>query len=109
MEYLNQHFNVRLIGKLIPTVEDDMTYLQGEAYLEVNVELPPALWLTPPALLESAGNALLMSVLKTIEQRLMDRLVTDYLSWANDRDVGRTYRKENCGNSLGPIGFPARG
>ena len=95
MQYVNERFHVRLIGKLVPTSEGQMTYLKGEADLEVNVELPPALWFTPQPMLEAAGNALLMSVLHTIEQRLMRQLIADYLSWASDQTNDRSARIES--------------
>jgi Protein of unknown function (DUF1997) len=94
MQYVNERFHLRLIGKLVPTAEGSMTYLKGEADLEVNVELPPALWFTPQPMLEGAGNALLMSVLHTIEQRLMRQLIADYLSWASDQTQTRSARIE---------------
>ena len=84
IEYLKKRFRFNLVGKLVPCQGRDMTYLKGRANLEVRVELPPALWLTPKPILEGAGNALLMSVLRTIEQRLMRQLLVDYEAWAND-------------------------
>ncbi|MDY6937657.1 MAG: DUF1997 domain-containing protein [Cyanobacteriota bacterium] len=84
IDYLKKRFQFNLVGKLVPCQGPDMTYLRGRANLEVRVELPPALWLTPKSILEGAGNTLLMSVLRTIEQRLMRQLLVDYQTWAND-------------------------
>ncbi|MBE9039542.1 DUF1997 domain-containing protein [Oscillatoriales cyanobacterium LEGE 11467] len=84
IDNLKKRFTFNLAGTLVPHQGSDMTYLRGRANLEVRVELPPALWLTPKSILEGAGNALLMSVLRTIEQRLMRQLLVDYKVWAND-------------------------
>jgi hypothetical protein len=104
MQYVNERFHLRLIGKLVPTSEGQMTYLKGEADLEVNVELPPVLWFTPQPMLEAAGNALLMSVLHTIEQRLMRQLIADYLTWASDQTDDRSATIESLGWSANARG-----
>ncbi|OLP18801.1 hypothetical protein BST81_08665 [Leptolyngbya sp. 'hensonii'] len=81
IEYINQRFNLNLVGKLQPHLVNGAVHLLGRADLEVQVELPPTLWLTPRPLLEAAGNSLLKSVLLTIKQRLMHQLVSDYYRW----------------------------
>jgi hypothetical protein len=83
IEYINQRFALNLVGKLYSRQVKGITYLKGRADLEVKVELPPALWLTPKPLLEAAGNGLLKSVLLTIKQRLMHQLLLDYRRWAS--------------------------
>lgn len=82
VEYINQRFGLKLVGRLTPSVVNDITYLKGKADLRVEVEMPPPLWLTPRPILEAAGNGLLHSVLLTIKQRLMHQLLSDYCQWA---------------------------
>jgi hypothetical protein len=81
VEYIDQRFNLNLVGQLSPAEVDNKTYLSGQANLEVRVDLPPALWFTPKPLLEATGNGLLRSVLATIKQRLTYQLLEDYRRW----------------------------
>lgn len=83
IEYINDRFSLNLKGKLLPHLIREKTYLQGQADLQVKVELPPPLWLTPKPLLELAGNGLLKSVLIRIKQRIMSHLMYDYREWLN--------------------------
>jgi Protein of unknown function (DUF1997) len=95
VEYINQRFSLKLVGKLQPQEIQGMTHLKGRADLEVQVELPPALMFTPRAFLEAAGNGLLKSVLLTVKQRLMHHLLADYYAWA-----------QSCSNpSIAPLGL----
>ena len=88
VDYINDRFSLYLKGKLFPHFIEGKTYLQGKADLEVKVDLPPPLWLTPKSLLEVAGNGLLKSVLLRIKQRLLTQLLADYYHWAkNDRKI----------------------
>lgn len=84
VEYINQRFSLNLRGRLYPQKVNSITYLKGRADLEVKVELPPPMWLTPKPILETTGNALLNSVLLTIKHRLMHHLLLDYRRWASD-------------------------
>lgn len=81
IDYINKRFSLKLKGVLDPLQVEGKTYLQGQADLEVNVELPPALVFTPRALLEVTGNQLLKSVLGRIKQRLVSQLLHDYRVW----------------------------
>lgn len=81
IEYINNRFSINIQGKLSPQQSQGITYLQGKADLEVKVELPPPLWLTPHHLLEMAGNGLLRSVLFRIKQKLLTHLIGDYYQW----------------------------
>jgi hypothetical protein len=81
VEYINQRFNLQLVGQLAPLQISSKTYLKGQADLQVQVELPPPLALTPRPLLEATGNGLLRSVLLTIKQRLAHQLLSDYCAW----------------------------
>ena len=85
IDYINDRFSLNLLGKLSPVEKQGKTYLQGRAYLEVKVELPPPLWLTPKPLLEMAGNSLLKSVLMRIKQKLLTQLLRDYQQWTLDK------------------------
>ncbi len=80
-DYINQRFDLNLTGQLMPQSIGANTQLQGSANLEVSIQLPPALRLTPKSLLEKTGNSLLHSVLLTIKQRLMRQLFSDYREW----------------------------
>jgi Protein of unknown function (DUF1997) len=82
VEYINRRFHLDLAGCLIPVKQGELTFLVGKADLNVQVELPPALWMTPKPILEATGNGLLRSVLLTIKQRLMHQLLSDYRQWA---------------------------
>ncbi|NEO52994.1 MAG: DUF1997 domain-containing protein [Okeania sp. SIO3B5] len=84
VEYINHRFALNLVGILETYQIKGVTHLKGKADLEVKVELPPPLWLTPLPILETTGNGLLKSVLMTIKQRLTHQLLTDYHKWACD-------------------------
>lgn len=87
VEYINQRFSLNLTGQLRPCLIQQTTYLKGRADLQVRVELPPPLLLTPRSFLETTGNSLLKSVLLTIKQRLMHHLLMDYYTWANEATI----------------------
>lgn len=82
VEYINQRFQLHLVGQLATHQADRITRLVGQADLQVQVDIPPPLWFTPKSLLETTGNGLLRSVLLTIKQRLMHQLLADYRAWA---------------------------
>lgn len=95
VHYINDRFALNLKGQLSPHQSCGVTYLQGKADLEVRVELPPPLWLTPKPILEATGNGLLKSVLLSVKQRLMYQLLLDYRRWArNETEVMLTDRPE---------------
>lgn len=81
IEYINQKFSLDLKGKLYPQQQYGVTYLKGRADLAVQVELPPPFTLTPRPILETAGNGLLLSVLSSVKQRLVNQLLQDYQQW----------------------------
>jgi Protein of unknown function (DUF1997) len=83
IDYINRRFSLKLKGILYPQVSAGQTTLEGQADLEVGVELPTALMLTPKPLLEIAGNRLLKSVLVRIKQKLVTQLIQDYRIWAS--------------------------
>jgi Protein of unknown function (DUF1997) len=84
LDYINQRFELNLRGHLFPHQSQDVTLLKGKADLEVKVELPFPLNMTPQTIVETTGNGLLKSVLMTIKQRLLHQLLTDYRSWVSD-------------------------
>jgi Protein of unknown function (DUF1997) len=81
VEYINQRFNLNLNGRLTPQQINGITHLVGKADLQVQVDMPPALWFTPKPILETTGNTLLRSVLLTVRHRLMHQLLVDYRHW----------------------------
>ncbi|MDX2242691.1 MAG: DUF1997 domain-containing protein [Leptolyngbyaceae cyanobacterium bins.302] len=102
IDYVNDRFNLDLIGELHPTQTNGKTYLQGRADLEVTVDLPPPFLFTPKAILETTGNGLLKSVLLTVKQRLMHQLLADYQTWATcqlSNETGATTAVFNPSNS----------
>jgi len=81
--YINQRFSLNLVGQIRPKTDvNGQTRLLGKADLNVSVEMPSIFLLTPPLIIEITGNSLLKSVLLTIKQRLLQRLISDYIDWA---------------------------
>lgn len=85
VEYIDRRFSLNLQGYLSPHQINGQTWLQGNADLEVQVDLPMPLALMPKPILETTGNSLLKSVLLTIKQRLLHQLLADYRIWVSDR------------------------
>jgi len=83
VDYINDRFALNLKGQLCVDQSSTVAYLKGKVDLEVQVELPPPLWLTPKPILEATGNGLLKSVLLSVKQRLMYQLLLDYRRWAS--------------------------
>lgn len=86
-EYVGERFSLNLEGFLQSEPQGSQTRLKGRAYLQVEVDLPLALALTPKPMIEVAGNSLLKGVLQTMKQRLCWRLVSDYHRWCADRQA----------------------
>lgn len=84
VDYINQRFALDLVGKLSPCEVNGITYLKGKADLNVQVDVPPPLDMTPQMILETTGNGLLHSILLSIKQRLTQQLLLDYRRWAAD-------------------------
>ena len=87
VEYINQRFALSLTGTLQPVQSNGVTVLTGKADLNVQVDVPMPLALTPTPILEAAGNGLLKSVLLTVKQRLMHHLLADYRAWAASEPI----------------------
>jgi Protein of unknown function (DUF1997) len=82
---IDRRFTLKLAGKITPQVDRrGRIHLVGRVDLKVSVEMPPIFLLTPPIVIEVTGNGLLKSVLVAMKQRLMQRLVADYVVWAKD-------------------------
>ena len=90
IDYINQRFSLKLKGVLYPREIQGETILEGQADLEVGVELPIALMFTPKPFLEMAGNKLLKSVLSRIKHKLTTQLVQDYYIWASQETQVKT-------------------
>ncbi|WNC52386.1 MULTISPECIES: DUF1997 domain-containing protein [unclassified Thermosynechococcus] len=84
VDYINRRFHLALQGYLSPQATANGTDLIGLADLQVDVDIPPPLDLTPRPILEATGNGLLKSVLLTIKQRLSQHLVADYQRWLTE-------------------------
>ncbi len=82
IEFVNDRFKFNLKGLLTPVEQQGQTFLNGQADLQVQVELPPVLWMTPKTILQAAGNGLIKSILATVKQKLAHQLLSDYQAWA---------------------------
>lgn len=101
IDYINKRFSLKLKGVLQPRELDGKTILDGQADLEVGVELPTALMFTPKPFLERTGNKLLKSVLGRIKNKLMTQLVEDYQHWASQEDNSPSQSRANLSPDLG--------
>jgi hypothetical protein len=80
-------FDLNLSGYLYAQPYRNSHLLKGKAALDVTVKLPPTLWLTPQSMVEATGNALLRSILATMQQRLERQLLLDYQRWARSQST----------------------
>ncbi len=101
-DYVNSRFHLDLQGRLTPVQDGAQTTLQGQADLEVAVDLPPFLWLTPRPILEATGNGLLRSVLSTMKQRLTHQLLADYQTWVHDQTQSQEAQSGQTSSGLSP-------
>ncbi|MEO1520293.1 MAG: DUF1997 domain-containing protein [Cyanobacteria bacterium J06633_2] len=82
VDFINQRFDLVLKGILSPITVQGKTHLVGRADLQVTVDVPLPLALTPRPIVESTGDKVLLGVLATVKQRLMHQLLADYRFWA---------------------------
>ena len=82
IDYINRRFALNLKGILAPVKQGEQTILEGQADLEVGVDVPKAMVFTPKVIIEGTGNNLLKGILSRIKQRLLAQLLTDYSNWA---------------------------
>jgi len=101
IDYINRRFSLKLKGILSPQELEGQTILEGQADLEVGVELPTALMFTPRPLLEKAGNQLLKSVLGRIKQKLANQLVQDYYTWSSQATELNLSSRSSLSTELG--------
>ncbi len=101
IDYINERFSLKLKGVLSPREFQDLTIMEGQADLEVRVELPTALMFTPKAFLELTGNKLLKGVLGRIKQKLSTQLVQDYRTWASQEVQPEPKTSANLSPDLG--------
>lgn len=101
INYINKRFSLKLKGVLYPREVQEETILDGQADLEVGVELPSALMFTPKAFLEVAGNKLLKSVLSRIKHRLTTQLVRDYRAWASQETQAQSKSSAKLSPDMG--------
>ncbi|QCS50135.1 DUF1997 domain-containing protein [Picosynechococcus sp. PCC 11901] len=96
LEPFMKGFKLDVTGRLQPIAdEQEQWLLEGEADLQVKLELPPPLWFTPKALVKKTGDRLLREILQRIKGQLLDQLVRDYQVWANG-----TRENSACGDRL---------
>jgi hypothetical protein len=86
------NFELRLEGQLYPINIRRQLKLQGHVNLNVQVDVPKPIALTPKAILETTGNAVMTGVLATMKQRLMKNLVSDYQTWVRQQQLVATSR-----------------
>ena len=101
IDYINRRFSLKLKGVLYPHESEGQTTLEGQADLEVGVELPTALMFTPKAFLERAGNKLLKSVLSRIKNKLTTQLIQDYRTWASQENKLQSKSESKLSSDLG--------
>jgi hypothetical protein len=101
INYINRRFSLKLKGILYPQQRGERTNLEGQADLEVGVEVPTALMFTPKPFLEIAGNKLLQSVLVRIKQKLITQLIHDYRSWAANEVATEATSNSKLSTDLG--------
>lgn len=102
-KYINERFALNLKGYLSPEKDSNQTRLQGKADLEVSVDIPYPISLTPNSILEATGNSLLKSVLLTIKQRLSHHLLTDYRHWVKSQTENTKSANDNT--DIGLLNF----
>jgi Protein of unknown function (DUF1997) len=90
---LSERFSLNLQGTLnVVSAKGKPDLLDGQAYLQVEVDLPSAFKLTPKALLETTGNGILNGILLTIKHRLGQQLIADYRQWADQAALAAVQR-----------------
>ncbi len=95
IDYINTRFSLQVKGLLSSLQKEGKTYLKGEAFIEVKIELPQVLLLAPKPLLETAGQSLAKNVLMRIKQRLLSHLLADYHQWAKGQEERAIADREN--------------
>ncbi|MEM8605063.1 MAG: DUF1997 domain-containing protein [Cyanobacteria bacterium P01_H01_bin.121] len=102
-DFLQNSFELQLVGQLKPQAVGSATKLKGQAELDVTVNLPASLRVFPDAIVEPAGNAFLSSILLTIKYRLQHQLIQDYQRWSQENEA------ELAVEAARPNATPSRG
>lgn len=88
LSFVNDSFGMALQGTLTPQRQATHTELQGQADLQIHLELPPPIRFLPTSVLDRTGKTFLSGILGTIKHRLERQLVEDYRAW-----VATTHRQ----------------
>lgn len=105
IDYINKRFSLKLKGILSPQEVNGGTILQGQADLQVGVELPTALMFTPKPFLEKAGSKLLKGVLSRIKHKLTTQLVQEYYTWASQETNSQSSQSKTSSKLSPDLGF----
>lgn len=81
LSFVNDSFGMALQGSLTPQRQTTYTELQGQANLQIHLELPPPIRFMPASVLDRTGKTFLSGILGTIKHRIERQLVEDYRAW----------------------------
>ncbi|MBD1918834.1 MULTISPECIES: DUF1997 domain-containing protein [Cyanophyceae] len=81
LSFVNDSFGMALQGTLTPQRQATYTELQGQADLQIHLELPPPVRFLPTSVLDRTGKTFLSGILGTIKHRIERQLVEDYRAW----------------------------
>lgn len=81
LSFVNDSFGMALQGTLTPQCQEAYTELQGQADLQIRLELPPPIRFMPASVLDRTGKTFLGGILGTIKHRIERQLVEDYRAW----------------------------
>ncbi|MBW4484043.1 MAG: DUF1997 domain-containing protein [Tildeniella torsiva UHER 1998/13D] len=81
LSFVNDSFGMALQGTLTPQRQETYTELQGQADLQIRLELPPPIRFMPASVLDRTGKTFLGGILGTIKHRIERQLVEDYRAW----------------------------
>ncbi|TVQ07063.1 MAG: DUF1997 domain-containing protein [Leptolyngbya sp. DLM2.Bin27] len=87
LSFVNDSFGMVLKGSLTPHREAAYTELQGQADLQIHLELPPPIGFMPDSVLDRTGKAFLSGILATIKYRIERQLSEDYRAWVKSNQA----------------------
>lgn len=85
LEAFRDRFDLKLVGELYPIHTPKQILLRGSALLRVNVDLPMPFSMMPRSMVESAGNGVLDTTLKTVKGRMLKYIIKDYQAWVREQ------------------------
>lgn len=93
-DWIHDHFDLAFEGSLLPLqilseTPSPRVILQGQAQLQVGLELPPLLALTPSPLVETVGTTIVKGVLMTIRHSLSRQLPQSCQAFVRSRSQDR--------------------